>query len=64
MPNKRNPVAQLIADNICNLHGEEGQIKLIWLMAESQEPVRYAIGAGIVELLQRKGLLNETAAAL
>jgi len=57
MPEKRNPTAQLIADNICTLQSPQGQINLVWLASAQQEPIRYAIGEGIVELLQRHSLM-------
>jgi hypothetical protein len=58
MPSKRNPTAQLIADNIATLHSSQGQLKLTWLMSEQQEPVRYAIGEGILDLLSKHGVMN------
>lgn len=64
MPTRRNPTAQLIADNICDLHTEQGQMKLVWLASEQQEPIRYAIGAGVVHLLKSKGLLAGTPPAI
>lgn len=57
MPQKRDPVAQLIADNLCHLHSPQGQLKLVWLASDQQEPLRYGIGEGIVELLTRHGAL-------
>lgn len=58
---KTDPVAQLIADNICELHGPQGVMKLTWLASDQQAPVRYAIGEGIAGLLRRKGYITEGA---
>lgn len=58
---KVDPIAQLIADNICELHAPQGTLKLTWLASEQQAPVRYAIGEGISRLLRAKGYIAKDA---
>lgn len=59
---KVDPIAQLIADNICELHAPQGTLKLTWLASDQQAPIRYAIGEGIAKLLRSKGYITEDAA--